>query len=190
VGLVFLAPHPPELKAARAELVDLAALFRGTTLAAEALDSNTLASKLGAASIIHFALHGRYDAASPMRSAMVTGPERPPLLASELAHWRLTRRPWVTLAACESAALRDVPGDAALGLPYAFKLAGAAGVLATLWPVDDAATAEWMRVYYRHVASGMPPPAALTRAQQHFASGGAGEAWRAPFYWAAFVLYL
>ncbi len=51
-------------------------------------------------------------------------------------------------------------------MPGTFTALGAAGVLGTLWPVSDAATALLMAKFYDlHLEAGLDPPAALSGAQ-------------------------
>jgi CHAT domain-containing protein len=64
--------------------------------------------------------------------------------------------------------------------------AGAARVVATLWKVDDAATAELMKRFYAGLfGRGLRPAAALREAQVQMFNQ---ERWRSPYFWAAFVL--
>ena len=96
----------------------------------------------------------------------------------------------VVLSACQTAlasgAVADVPpGDDWVGLTQAFLQAGARGVLASLWRVEDRATARLMELFYRGLASGESEAAALAGAQRAMLR----EPDRAhPFYWAGFVL--
>jgi CHAT domain-containing protein len=64
--------------------------------------------------------------------------------------------------------------------------AGAARVVASLWPVDDLATAELMTRFYRGMLAERRPPAAALRAAQLEMQRSAR--WCAPYYWAGFVL--
>jgi CHAT domain-containing protein len=96
----------------------------------------------------------------------------------------------VTLSACETAlgsgAQADVPaGDDWLGFVRAFLFAGASNVLATLWRVDDLATADFMSEFYGLLAEGMRPAEALAITQRRIL---AEPSTRQPFYWAGFVL--
>src|SRR5436189_6014758 len=94
----------------------------------------------------------------------------------------------VVLSACQtglgSGALADVPaGDDWVGLTRAFLHAGARRVMATLWPVDDWATAALMERFYGvglDVAA-TDPSHALAEAQRTLI---ATPATRHPFYWA------
>ena len=64
--------------------------------------------------------------------------------------------------------------------------AGAKRVVASHWKVDDEATGELMgRFYVQMLKENRSPAAALRQAQLAMREQ---ERWRAPFYWAAFVL--
>ena len=80
---------------------------------------------------------------------------------------RLGRPRLVVLSACETG-LYDIDRnpDEFVGLPATFMQLGAAGVIGTLWQVDDRATALIItRFYELHLGQGIPPPAALKQAQ-------------------------
>lgn len=70
------------------------------------------------------------------------------------------------LSACETG-LGDVAGgEGVLGLQRAFHVAGCRNVLASLWKVDDDATAVLMGLFYRNLlVAGMAPAEALRQAQ-------------------------
>lgn len=96
----------------------------------------------------------------------------------------------VVLSACQTAlgsgAQADVPpGDDWVGLTRAFLLAGARQVLGTLWPIDDLATAAFMKQFYGNLARGMTPERALNVTQRTMAASSSTSD---PFYWAGFVL--
>jgi len=79
-----------------------------------------------------------------------------------LGHPRL-----VVLSACETG-LTEITSNPEefIGLPGAFTALGASGVIGTLWPVSDAATALLMAKFYDlHIGARLPPPTALHRAQ-------------------------
>src|SRR5256886_17224942 len=76
----------------------------------------------------------------------------------------------VVLSACQtglgSGALADVPaGDDWVGLTRAFLHAGAAHVVATLWSVEDWATASLMERFYERYRTSDDPEGALAVAQ-------------------------
>jgi CHAT domain-containing protein len=64
--------------------------------------------------------------------------------------------------------------------------AGAPRVVASLWKVDDAATAKLMGEFYKTMlGAGMQPAAAMREAQIRM---WRQKQWHAPYYWAAFTL--
>jgi CHAT domain-containing protein len=71
-----------------------------------------------------------------------------------------------------------------VGLSRAFLSAGAGHVVATLWPVEDRATADLMEHFYERFTAGADAPAALAGAQRALLVAPATEH---PFYWAGFV---
>ena len=92
----------------------------------------------------------------------------------------------VVLSACQTALGKDVRGEGLIGLTRGIMYAGSKQVLATLWKVDDAATAEFMKRFYRAlVKDNLPSIAALKRAQ---AEMKVIPRYKAPFYWAGFTL--
>jgi CHAT domain-containing protein/tetratricopeptide (TPR) repeat protein len=139
--------------------------------------------------ILHFATHGIVDASYPDLSALVLSqfdrlgvPQRGLLELHDIYGLRLNAE-LVVLSACDTALGREVRAEGLLGLVQGFMSAGARGVVATLWPVADRATAELMTAFYDELLSGLPAADALRRAQQQIAQR---PQWRDPFFWAAF----
>jgi CHAT domain-containing protein len=92
----------------------------------------------------------------------------------------------VVLSACESLGGPRYRGEGLLGLGRAFLVAGAPAVVATQWPIGPDA-ADLAEAFYRWLAAGQSPPAALRRAQLQALQAGDRSH---PVHWAAFVLYL
>ena len=94
----------------------------------------------------------------------------------------------VVLSACQTALGREIRGEGMIGLTRGFLNAGARRVLASLWQVDDRATAELMRLFYGAMlgSAHQSPIAALRTAQNAMR---AQSRWASPYYWAGFTLY-
>jgi CHAT domain-containing protein/tetratricopeptide (TPR) repeat protein len=140
--------------------------------------------------IVHFATHGVLDESHPERSGLILSlfnskgePQDGYLRLSDIYDLKLSAD-LVVLSSCDSALGRDLASEGIIGLPSGFFRAGAKSVIATLWKVDDAATAELMTHFYSHLRRGEIAAAALRNSQLELLRD---ERWRHPYYWAAFV---
>ncbi len=119
------------------------------------------------AAYLHLSCHGAFAwGDDPLNSALYLADEAALRLADILA-LKLTAQ-LVTLSACETGVpdLRQSP-DEYVGLPAGFLQAGAAGVVSSLWSVNDLSTALLMiRFYENHLQRSQPPAQALRAAQQ------------------------
>lgn len=106
------------------------------------------------------------------------------LTAAEIAAMPLAGLDLIVLSACETG-LGDIGGDGVFGLQRGLKKAGAGAVMMSLWKVADDATSELMTEFYRRLASGATPQAALAAAK---AAVRARPEWSDPYFWAPFVL--
>ncbi len=142
--------------------------------------------------IIHFATHGLLNNEHPELSGILLsmvdekgGPQNGFLRLHDIYNLNLPVE-LVVLSACNSGLGKNVRGEGLVGIVRGFMYAGAERVVASLWKVDDEATGDLMKVFYKEIfREGVAPAAALRKAQ---IAMWQQEQWRAPFYWAAFVL--
>lgn len=191
-GMLFL----DRLPASRREAETIVALAgRGANL--EALDFNAsrktaTSSDLAQYRIIHLASHTFLNSLHPELSGIVLSmvdeqgqPQDGFLQAHEVFNLKLNAD-MVVLSACQTALGKEVRGEGLIGLTRAFMYAGASRVVASLWRVPDEATAELMHHFYAAILKeGLPPAAALRRAQLALRQD---RNWSEPYYWAGFVL--
>jgi CHAT domain-containing protein len=116
----------------------------------------------------HFASHGKFDWTDVRRSGLILK-DKSQLTIGDLfsVRGKVARPRLVVLSACETGLYdsRQNPEEF-IGLAAAFMRLGSAGILGTLWQVDDAATAFLMIKFYElHFDRGLSPPAALKQAQ-------------------------
>ncbi len=142
--------------------------------------------------IIHFATHGVVDFENPDLSGVVLSmvdekgqPQDGYLRLHDIYNLSLPAD-LIVLSACETGVGRELKGEGLIALTRGFMYAGAARVVASLWKVDDVATAELMTEFYKQMFGGGLTPAAALRAAQLKLSHQ--PRWRAPYYWAGFVL--
>lgn len=142
---------------------------------------------------VHLATHGFLNSILPEQSGIIlslfyqNGHQREGFVsAGDIFNLRL-KADLVVLSACRTALGKQVRGEGIMGLARAFLYAGAARVVASLWKVDDVATAEFMQTLYEGMLGDahLSPPEALRAAQLKMMND---PRWKSPYYWAAFVL--
>ena len=141
--------------------------------------------------IVHFATHGLMNAKHPELSGIVlslvdengnsqngflrlmtlqheiAGPSRG---SERVQHW----------------AGKDVRGEGLIGLTRGFMFRELQSVVASLWKVDDEATAELMKhFYFQMLQQGLSPAAALRKAQLEMSKQ---KRWQSPYYWSGFTI--
>ncbi len=133
--------------------------------------------------VLHFATHTTVDDREPALSG-ITLPDRTMRLYE--LYGKSIRADLVVLSSCRSAAGPEISGEGTIGLARGFLHAGARRVVASLWSVDDQATARLMEHFYTEMfKTKRSPAAALFAAQQTLR---AEPRWSHPAYWAGFVL--
>lgn len=176
VGAGNPMPNPVPLAGAEAELAEISALFhRGELRVFYGADAKrqALLAELPRASHLHLACHGAFDAREPLQSSFaLSGGERLTLEDLLDGEVRPAAARLAVLSACQSA-LTDFLSlpEEVIGFPAGFLQAKVPGVVATLWPVEDLATALLsVRLYELHLGrdgrSGLPPAEALRQAQR------------------------
>jgi CHAT domain-containing protein len=177
------------LPGAAREAASIARLFGTEPKLGPAATEGLLYGLGGKYDLIHICAHGEYRPDNPLFSRIV--------LAKDSAHdgnldvqkilseVDLTGVNLVVLSACESGRGKRSGGDEIVGLTRAVLYAGAPGVIATLWKIDDAAAADLMEEFYRRLLGGALAADALGQAQLSLLR-------RAPYadprFWAAFEL--
>jgi len=149
--------------------------------------------------IVHIGTHGLVD---PGRNAVSAGLALAPgkgattladdglLQLFEIYGLRL-QADLVVLSACDTGTGSFLSGEGVFSLARAFLAAGAGRVVASLWPVDDAATAELMARFYERVAAARKQGAAVDFAQtlrDAKRDVRAQPQWADPYYWAGFIV--
>ncbi len=136
--------------------------------------------------VLHLATHASFNGRSD-RAFIVANGEL--ILLSELRQILAQNRArgdeldLLVLSACETAVGDD---EASMGLAGAAVQAGARSAIASLWPVNDAGTAELMKNFYQLYRQGRSKSAALREAQMAMIDSGGVNA--NPNIWAAFTL--
>ena len=184
----------PRLFYAKRELRAIGELTSGDStffVEYDATRHNLLTTDLSQFRILHVVTHGVLDDQQPELSglvlSLVDGDARPIEGFVSLADIYRLHAPveLVVLSACHTALGQQLRGEGLIGLTRGFMYAGASGVVASLWNVDDRATSELMKHFYTNMLQhGMGPATALRAAQNEIRSQ---PKWSAPYYWAGFT---
>jgi CHAT domain-containing protein len=135
--------------------------------------------------VLHFATHADVEEWSLLQSALLLAPGEAQdgrLTAEELLTLPIGAN-LVVLSACRSGSGAVRAGEGLHGLTIPLLEAGAASVVATLWPVGDRTVEPMIDLFYRQLASGVSVGDALHRARRTARLQG-----RSPATWAAFTL--
>lgn len=177
----------------RVEVARISKLLAGSVqvLGADATKRAILSAPLDRYRYIHVAAHAFVNAVRPGRSGIVLAPMDKDAGASilqveDIQTLRLNAD-LVTLSACSTASGRAVLHEGVMSLARAFLLAGSKSVAASLWNVNDEATAVLMARFYTELTAGKPRDEALSAARLSLIRGTNARL-KDPYYWAPFIL--
>ena len=145
--------------------------------------------RIGSVALVHIAAHGDMEAGeialapNPALTSNIRNEKDFMLKMADVQAVQLRAR-LVVLSCCHSARGRVTP-EGVVGIGRAFLGAGARSVLVSLWAIDDEATMEFMKSFYKHLRDGNCTSVAVNRARKCLRES---EKFSAVKYWAPFVL--
>ncbi|MFI5911137.1 CHAT domain-containing protein [Dactylosporangium sp. NPDC051541] len=149
----------PNLAGGPLEVAAIAKLYeQPTVLDGVQATAGRVLDALGGTWLAHIAAHGTFRADSPLFSALHM--HDGPLTVHDFE--RLRTAPYrLVLSSCDSARLAPSGADELLGLAAALLPLGTAAIVASVVPVDDAATAGLMQTLHRGLTYGLTTAASL-----------------------------
>lgn len=160
-------PNLERLGAARRDADRLRTFFSTAhVLTGSSATPENVMNALAHSGTIHIAAHALSDSTDASRSLIVLAPARGSgaLYARDIVTLRLSDAPTVVIATCRSGTLGGGKSSTR-SLALSFLAAGSATVISTLWDVDDAVSSTITTEFYRGIAAGHEPAAALRAAQ-------------------------
>jgi CHAT domain-containing protein len=154
--------------------------------------SHAINAQLSDYRIIHFATHSVFEDEHPELSAVILslydrdGNSQDGFLRLEDIYNLNLSADLVVLSSCDTASGKYIKGEGVVSLTRGFIHAGALGVLATLWRVDDDATIEFMKQFYEGILERHEAPSASVREAQ--IALRKHKRWESPYYWAGFIV--
>lgn len=145
------------------------------------------------ARILHLASHALTNPTSPLYNLILLSPDINGgtgdglLYLHELQNHPISAQ-LVVLNGCNTARSHVLLGEGMAGMQYGFRAMGVPSSLATLWFVEDRASATLTDLFYRGIQKGLHKDVALQQAQlSYLANAPSGQ--QSPFFWSAPVLY-
>ncbi len=179
--LLLLGNPDGSLPRSEDEVKRIAELFPGSTVYVGSTARKELVGTAGRGyEGLHIASHGVLDQRDAARSYILLAPDR--LTVREIWGLDLKGLELVTLSACQTGLGENSAGDDLISLENAFFFAGAQSVVASLWKVDDEATARLMTEFYGNLRT-MSRARSLQEAQKTVK-----QAYPRPYFWAPFIL--
>ena len=186
---------PSDLPNAAEEVKCLSKLFQARPFLGREATKEVVLQHLRGASIIHIAAHGEtnqgeimlapnFSQAQPCFS--IPKPESYLLTQRDILNISVQAR-LVVLCCCHTGQ-GEITSEGVIGITRAFLAAGARCVLATLWPIDDSATKEFMEKFYGELCQETRVCEALRRTQNFFQKHEI-EAYRSSRIWGPFTIY-
>ena len=145
--------------------------------------------RISSVALVHIAAHGQMEtgeialAPNLTRSSPIPVREDYVLTMKDVLKAQIRAR-LVVLSCCHSAR-GEVKAEGVVGIARAFLGAGARSVLVSLWAIDDEATMEFMKHFYRQLVNGRRAGEALNEAMKSLRESNHFSAVK---YWAPFVL--
>ena len=178
------------LSGAAEEVKCLADLFQAKPLLGSEARKQVVLQHLSEASIIHIAAHAESQRGeiilAPNTSHDQPKPESFLLTQEDITSIAVQAR-LVVLCCCYTGKGK-VSSEGVIGITRSFLAAGARSVLATLWPINDKATKEFMKKFYDELIEETPVCESLRRAQNFFQEHE-NKNYQSIRMWAPFTIY-
>jgi tetratricopeptide (TPR) repeat protein len=160
-GALVMGVATASTPAVVAEARDVAALLGATALTGGSATVDAFRRAAPSARVVHVATHGIFRPDRAMSSALRM--DGGWLTLDDVAEHDY-EADLVVLSACHAGLDRILSGDEQVGLGRAFLGGGAATLVTTLWAVQDASMAAWMRDFYVASCEGAGPAGAARHA--------------------------
>ena len=156
----------PPLPWAKEEVEMIGAILNTKPLTGKSATKAAVLRRINSVALVHIAAHGlpgtgeiilSPDPASKPGDILLTMKD---ILDSNL------RARLVVLSCCHSGR-GEVKAEGVVGIARAFLGAGARSVVVTLWAIDDKATKEFMKHFYKHLSEGQCVSKCLHQARKH-----------------------
>jgi CHAT domain-containing protein len=184
--VVVFGDSREDLPSASAEAVEIAGLLGAKPMLGSRVTQEEVESAAVGASIVHFAGHGVLGATDPLDAGIALAGGKT-LTARRIFEVGRFGSGLVVLSGCETGVNELKRGDELIGLTRALLYAGASSLVASLWRVEDRATAFFMRDFYS-IIDAAPELSIASALREAALKTRANKEWASAFFWGPFVL--
>ena len=182
-------PVYEQLEFAKREVEMSGKILNSQPLTGEDATKQEVLRRIESVALVHIAAHGRKEtgeialAPNPGWESKTPIEEDYILTMSDIQAVRLRAK--LVVISCSHSGQGEVSSEGVVGMARAFLFAGARSVLASVWPLDDEATMEFMISFYKHLRGGETASTAFQKVMKCLRDS---DKFSAPKYWAPFVL--
>ena len=178
-----------QLEWAEKEVQMIGEILQTVPLVGKQATKDEVLRRISSVALVHIAAHGKMEtgeiALAPNTTRSSVNPAREDYLLTMKDVLKAQIRARLVVLSCCHSARGEVKSEGVVGIARAFLGAGARAVLVSLWAIDDEATMEFMKVFYKQLVHGRSASEALNDAMKSMRES---DRFNAVKYWAPFVL--
>ena len=178
-----------QLPCAKEEVELIGEILHTAPLTGKEATKDEVLRRLPSVALVHIAAHGRMEtgeiALAPNTARASKTPKEEDFLLTMKDVLSVQLRARLVVLSCCHSGRGEIKAEGVVGIARAFLGAGARSVLVSLWAIDDEATLEFMKSFYRHLVEGKSASKALNRAMKCMRDS---DEFSEVKYWAPFVL--
>ena len=178
-----------QLEWAKKEVQMIGEILQTVPLVGKQATKDEVLTRISSVALVHIAAHGNMEtgeiALAPNKTLSSLIPDKEDYLLTMKDVLKAQIRARLVVLSCCHSARGEVKPEGVVGIARAFLGAGARSVLVSLWAIDDEATMEFMKVFYRQLVDRRSASEALNEAMKSMRES---DRFNAVKYWAPFVL--
>ena len=187
--VVYEGMTPKQLQWAEKEVQMIGEILQTVPLVGKQATKDEVLTRISSVALVHIAAHGNMEtgeiALTPNTTRSSPIPDKEDYLLTLKDVLKVQIRARLVVLSCCHSARGEVKPEGVVGIARAFLGAGARSVLVSLWAIDDEATMEFMKVFYRQLVDRRSASEALNEAMKSMRES---DRFSAVKYWAPFVL--
>ena len=187
--VVYEGMRLEQLPCAEKEVQMIGEILQTEPLVGKQATKDEVLTRISSVALVHIAAHGKMEtgeiALAPNTTRSSLNPDREDYLLTMKDVLEAQIRARLVVLSCCHSARGEVKSEGVVGIARAFLGAGARSVLVSLWAIDDEATMEFMKVFYRQLVHGKSASESLNKAMKSMRES---DHFNAVKYWAPFVL--